>query len=141
MYTFDKIAQEVYFRGIFTDTVKKVNLKDMSETVTGRKFILPFFANKYHFMLYGNNSRYEDSSKNNIILYDLDNNTHHLLTDTTGFPDGGYEGTFSPNDSFFVYPGFYFSLKDSTIKHFWFYFREINDSWFEWSSDTSFVYY
>jgi hypothetical protein len=145
-YSIDRIAQQVYFKDSYTDTVRKVDLRDMSVTTIVQHSSLPFFANKHHFMLWGNNSYWGDSgdsSKDNIYLYNLDNHSYFLITDTLAFPySSEYYGSFSPNDSNFIYPSFYFSLKDSLLKPFTYRKIEynINDAWPEWSSDTSLIF-
>jgi hypothetical protein len=145
-YSIDKIAQQVYFKDFYTDTVRKVDLRDMTVTTIVQHSSLPFFANKHHFMLWGNNSYWGDSgdsSKDNIYLYNLDNHSYYQVTDTLGFPYFlPYYGSFSPNDSNFVYPGFCFSLKDSSLKPFLNTNIDYNtnDAWPQWSSDTSIVF-
>lgn len=140
-YSIDKITQQVYFRDYLNGVVMKVDLGDMSVKNTGWYFLLPFFANNHHFMLYGNNSYWGDSSKDNIYLFNLDSQSYYQVTDTMGFPPYVDYGSFSPNDSFLINPGFYFSLKDSSLKPLNIAINyNINDAWPEWSSDTSFVF-
>ena len=144
-YSIDRIDQKVYFQDFYSDTIRVVSLKNLSVRKSGRRVLLPFFGNKKHIMLYGNNSSFGDSSKDNIYLYDLDNESYYLITDTISFPfASNYLFSFSPNDSNFIFiDNHYLSLKDSL-----FYPIENNLSieWNEtlsppqWSSDTSFVF-
>lgn len=145
-FSIDRIAQEVYFQDLFTDTIRAVSLKNLSViNKTGRRVLLPFFGNKKHIILYGNNSSIGDSAKDNIFLYDLDKESYYLITDTIGFPfASNYLLSFSPNDSNFIFiDNHYLSLKDSLFypieSNLSIDFNETVSSP-QWSSDTSFVF-
>ena len=147
-FSIDRIAQQVYFKDFYTDTVRKVDLRDMSLIKLWRHISLPIFANKHHIMLYGNSTFYNDSgdsSKDNIYLYNLDKNSYFQISDTLGYYPypNEYPYSFSPNDSNFIFtPSSYLSLNDSSLKPFNYRNIEysINDAWPQWSSDTSFIF-
>lgn len=145
-FSIDRIAQQVYFKDFYSDTVRKVDLKNLEVTKTSMLVLLPIFSNIQHLMLYGNNSLYDHSNKNNYYLYNLDKQSNLIITDTLSYPPNveNYY-SFSPNDSNFITIGglHYFSLKDSSLLPL-----DINiemnyntmDAYPQWSSDTSFVF-
>ena len=144
-YSIDRIAQQVYFKDFYSDTVRKIVLKNLSVTKTGQLVLLPSFSNSRHLMLYGNNSAYGDSNKNNIYLYNLDKQSYFLITDTISFPPfSEYYNSFSPNDINFILDGYYcYSLNDSSLKPLDIKIvvdNYTNDAWLQWSSDTSIVF-
>ncbi len=145
-YSIDRISQQVYLKDFYTDTVRKVDLKNLEVNKTGRFGLLPFFGNKQHIMLYGNNIEFGDSNKNNLYLYNLDKQSYYLITDTIRFPptNSEYLLSFSPNDiNFMSFGKYYLSLEDSSLKlldtnviiNYY-----VNDAYPQWSSDTSFVF-
>ena len=144
-FSIDRIAQQVYFKDFYSNTVRKVDLKNLEVTNTGLLVLLPIFSNKQHLMLYGNNSLYDHGNKNNYYLYNLDKQSKFIITDTLSYPpDVENYYSFSPNDSNFIAIGgmHYFSLKDSSLLPL---DIEINydqqiDAYPQWSSDTSFVF-
>ncbi len=142
-YSIDRIAQQVYFKDFFTDTVRRLSLNSMNIEKTNKLVLLPFFANKHHFILFSNNTNYGDSN-NSICLYNLDNKSYYQITDTLKFIAGSeYYGSFSPNDSNFIFPGLYFALSDSSLNPLKINVSvdyQTNDAWPQWSSDSSFVF-
>jgi len=62
-FSIDRIAQQVYFKDFYSDTVRKVDLKNLEVTKTSMLVLLPIFSNIQHLMLYGNNSLYDHSNK------------------------------------------------------------------------------
>lgn len=52
-YSIDKIAQEIYFKDILSDTVRKVTLKNLEVIETYFKFVPPILSNKFHLIVYG----------------------------------------------------------------------------------------
>ena len=139
-YSIDRIAQQIYFRDFYSDTVRKVSLKNFSVVKTNFLISTPIFSNKRHLMVY------RDS------LYDIDGQLSYKFNDSQAdsfgyMPDPEFPGSFSPNDSNFIYgnPKYYVSLNDSALKPietnlsvYSFDFR--NDADPQWSSDTSFVF-
>ena len=146
-YSIDKIAQQVYFKDSYTDTVRKVDLRNMSVTKTMFSILPPNFGNQHHLM------------RDNTAFYNLDNGTSYNIpkseSDTLGgYANSEYTGDFSPADSNFLFPllpkiypmiprGYVFSFNDSSLKSFKGNFGieyNINDAWPQWNSDTSFVF-
>ncbi len=138
-FSIDKIAQQVYFKDLFTDTVRIVDLKDGSVKKTKYTISQPIFSNQYHLMVY------RDS------LYDLDKMLSYKFNDTGldsfAHQFSGWPGSFSLNDSYFIYGNtkYYVPLSDSTLTPIEtdlsvYEFADVMDAWPEWSSDTSFVY-
>ena len=51
-YSIDKIAQQVYFKDSYTDTVRKVDLSNLSVSKTNFLILPPILSNKLHLMVY-----------------------------------------------------------------------------------------
>lgn len=139
-YSIDKIAQQVYFKDAFSDTVREVDLRNLKVVKTYFRILPPFFSNKQHLMVY------RDS------LYDLDNQLAFKFDESQAdsfsyMPEPQFLGAFSPNDSNLIYgnPKYYVPINDSALVPIEtnlsvYEGLSINDAWPEWSSDTSFVF-
>jgi len=144
-FSIDRIAQQVYFKDFYSDTVRRVDLKTLEVTKTGFLVSLPVFSNIRHLMLFGDNSLYDHGNKNTFYLYDFLTNSKLILTDTVAFPYGvEHLYSFSPRDSnFYHIAGSYFSLKDSTLlplaKNIKLNLSTM-DVFPQWSSDSSLVF-
>jgi len=145
-FSIDRIAQQVYFKDFYSDTVRRIDLKTLEVTNTSMLVLLPIFSNKLHVMVHGSNSWFDPKNPNNYILYNLDNQSKFIITDTLGYPPNveNYY-SFSPNDINFMTIGgiHYFSLEDSLLhpidKNVQINYSRI-DAYPQWSSDTSFVF-
>ncbi len=139
-YSIDKIAQQVYFKDSYTDTVRKVDLSNLSVSKTNFLILPPILSNKLHLMVY------RDS------LFDLDKRVWYKFNDSQAdsfgyMPEPEWPGSFSPNDSNLIYGNtkYYIPLNDSSLKPVEtnlsvYGFSDIIDAWPQWSSDTSFVF-
>lgn len=141
-YSIDRIAQQVYFKDFYSDTVRKVVLKNLSVTKTNFLILPPILSNKQHLLVYRD------------TLYNIDKRLSSTFdvsqADSFGYMvDAGFPGSFSPNDSNFIYGNlkYYVHLNDSTLKPIETIFSvygkvdyNTNDAWLQWSSDTSIVF-
>jgi len=139
-FSIDRIAQQVYFKDFYSDTVRKVDLKTLEVTKTNFLRGNPNFGNISHIMRYG------------VTFYDLDKQLFYTISKSQADSLGGYAnadftGTFSPKDWNFIFPmypqTYYFSIRDSLLhpidKNVQINYSRI-DAYPQWSSDTSFVF-
>lgn len=141
-FTIDRINQEIYLKDFFSDTVRKIDLKNMEATITDFLYIPPVLSNKQHLLIYGNK------------LYDIDKQTYRVIAssseDSLGYLiDSNFPGSFSPNDKIFMSgnPKNYILLDDSLLKPtptglnvYSIVSYNVRDAYPQWSSDTSFVF-
>ncbi|MDP3682907.1 MAG: hypothetical protein Q8S01_03155, partial [Ignavibacteria bacterium] len=141
-FTIDRINQEVYLKDFLSDTVRKIDLKNMEATITDFRYIPPVLSNKQHLLIYGNK------------LYDIDKHTYRVIAnsseDSLGYLiDSNFPGSFSPNDKTFMSgnPKNYILLDDSLLKPtptglnvYSIVSYNVRDAYPHWSSDTSFVF-
>ena len=141
-FSIDRIAQKVYFKDFFTDTVRVINLKTLEIRKTDFQILPPILSNKLHLMVY----RYSIIDINRKKSYDINTSNTDSLGD---LPNSDFAGSFSPNDVNFMYgnPKYYIPLTDSVFKPIETglcvygivdYFT--TDAWPQWSSDSSFIF-
>ena len=141
-FSIDRIAQQVYFKDFYSDTVRKVDLKNMEVNKTDFIYLPPILSNKQHLLVYGK------------TLYDIDKKLSFDFdvseADSLGYMvNSSFPGSFSPNDSIFMYgnPKYYIPMNDSLLKPintglsvYQPVNYAVNDAYPQWSSDTSFVF-
>ncbi len=140
-YTIDKISQVLYFQDLYTDTVRDVNLKDMSIKISNFPS-LPVFKNLSHQAIYCENKNlylYDFKSDSNYILIKgIDNIGNNLPNKILALSHPLY--VISPNDNYFLFDThnetLYYSFLDSSVHHLGF---EIYGA-VDWNSDTSFIF-
>lgn len=141
-YSIDRIAQQVYFKDFYSDTVRIIELKNLGITKTDFLIMPPILSNKLHLLVY----RYRLYNIDKQSYFEIDNSQ----ADSLGYlPNADFPGSFSPNDNDFMYgnPKYYIPIEDSALKPIPTGFSvygsvdyNTNDSWPQWSSDTSIVF-
>ena len=141
-YSIDRIAQGIYFKDFYSDTVRMVNLKNMEVNKTTFTYLPPIFSNKQHFMVYRNTL----SDLDKQLSYEFDISE----ADSFGYMvNAGFPGSFSPSDSIFIYgnPKYYVPITEIPLKPinsglnvFNSVNYDVNDAYPQWSSDSSFVF-
>lgn len=141
-YSIDRIAQEVYFKDFYSDTVRTVDLKSRQIKTTDYVIVPPILSNKQHLLVY------------RTTLYDIDNQLSYEFNiseaDSFGYTvNADFLGSFSPNDSNFIYgnPKYYVPINDSLLKPIntgLSVYQSVSysgtDGFPQWSSDTSYVF-
>jgi hypothetical protein len=143
-FSIDRIAQQVYFKDFYSDTVRIVDLKTMAlTTIDDIRYLTPVFGNTQHFML-------SFPPGLAFSLYNISDQSSYTpkdpIPDSLGYMlNSDFHGCFSPSDRNILFSNcwYYLSINDSTIrsidKNLYIEYYAM-DAYPQWSSDTSFVF-